>query len=58
MIDSGTEPNTENFGAWYLTDKNIVFIFQDYQIGPYAQGSLEFPLRKTEVSNILRAQFK
>ncbi len=58
MIDPGVSPNEENFSAWYLTPSNIVFIFQQYQIGPYAMGINEFPLKKSDISDILNPTFR
>ena len=46
VIDAGTEPRRENFNTWYVTDSHITFIFQQYQIGPYALGVQEFPMSR------------
>ena len=58
MIDNGTEPKPENFSSWYLTDDTLVFIFGEYQIGPYVIGIKEFPIYRSEISNILNLKFK
>jgi hypothetical protein len=52
-IDIGTEPNEENFSVWYITDKMVVFIFQEYQIGPYVIAIQEFPLSRAEAKTML-----
>lgn len=53
VIDAGTEPTPENFGVWYITDAGIVFVFQQYQVGPYTIGIQEFPIRKVEAETFL-----
>lgn len=58
MLADGTRPTEDNYSAWYLTDDTITFIFQQYQIGPYVIGINEFPLKKTEVSDLLSPTFK
>lgn len=58
VIDSGTEPNIENYSAWYMTDKYLVFIFGQYSVGPYVIGIQEFPLEKKSIENILNPNYK
>ncbi len=58
QIDLGTEPNTDNFNAWYMTNDTITFIFGQYQVGPYVIGMPEFPLSKKSVSSIVRPDFQ
>jgi hypothetical protein len=53
VIDAGTEPTPENFGVWYITDAGIVFVFQQYQVGPYTIGIQEFPIRRVEAETFL-----
>jgi hypothetical protein len=58
MIDPGTTATTTNFSDWYLTDKNITFIFGQYQVGPYVIGMPEFSIDRTTLSDIVSAKFK
>ncbi len=58
MIDPGTEATTTNFSVWYLTDKTVTFIFQQYQVGPYVIGIQEFPIDKSQIVNILNSKYK
>jgi hypothetical protein len=58
MVDSGTAPTAENYSAWYLTDKNIVFVFQQYQVGPGALGVQEFTVDKNSVADIISPKYK
>src|ERR1035437_7063380 len=53
MIDAGTIATTTNFSDWYLTDKNITFIFGQYQVGPYVIGMPEFSIAKSALSDII-----
>lgn len=58
MVDDGTSEKKENFSSWYLTDKLIVFIFGQYQVGPYVLGIQEFPIEKSRVTVILNPEYK
>lgn len=40
----GTQPTEANYQNWYLKDDTVVFIFNQYQIGPYAIGMFELPV--------------
>ena len=53
VIDVGTEPTPENFRTWYITDAGIVFVFQQYQVGPYILNIQEFPVGRVEVEAFL-----
>ncbi|MEZ4103003.1 MAG: RsiV family protein [Candidatus Paceibacterota bacterium] len=35
-------PEPANWATWYATDTSLVFIFQTYQVVPYAYGTPEF----------------
>lgn len=58
MVDAGTEATTTNFSAWYLTDENLTFIFQSYQVGPYVIGMPEFSIARNALSDIISKQYK
>jgi hypothetical protein len=36
---SGADPKPENYRAFYITKTSVVFIFQPYQVAPYAAGA-------------------
>jgi len=38
FVQPGTEPTTENFDGWTLTDQDLVIFFDEYQVAPYAMG--------------------
>ncbi len=48
VINVGTEPKKDNFATWYITNSGITFVFQQYQIGPYALGIQEFPIGRSD----------
>jgi hypothetical protein len=58
MIDDGTEPNVENFSSWYLTGDNIVFVFGQYQVGPYVLGIQEYKINKSQIPELLQPAYK
>lgn len=39
LVTPGTEPKPENFANWTVTDQDLVFTFNEYQVGPYALGT-------------------
>ncbi len=57
-IDSGTEATSTNYSTWYITDSYVVFVFGEYQVGPYVLGIQEYPIPKGEIQNILQSTFK
>ncbi len=54
IIDMGTEPEVDNFNAWYINDAGITFVMQQYQIGPYVIGIQEFPMTRAQVDGVLK----
>ncbi len=57
-IDSGTEATTSNYSTWYLTDSSVVFLFGEYQVGPYVLGIQEYPIPKGEIQDILLSAYR
>ncbi len=58
MIDDGTKPNIDNYRTWYLTNDTVVFIFGQYQVGPYALGIQEYRIDKAKLSSVLKPEYK
>lgn len=58
MIDDGVKPIQDNYSAWYLTDKYLVFIFGQYQVGPYVLGIQEYKITKTDIQDLLQPSYK
>ena len=52
-INTGTAPTAENYQAFMLTEKSIIFIFQQYQVGPRVEGIPEVELKFEQVKDIL-----
>lgn len=53
-IKSGTTPNEENFSSFVFTDSGILFIFQAYQVAPYAAGSQEVLVPYSAIRDIIK----
>jgi hypothetical protein len=58
MLIDGTTPNNDHFNTWYITPDSIVFVFGQYEVGPYSIGIREVPLSKTVLSSVLKEPFK
>lgn len=41
IFPEGTSPDPVNFASFVVSDKDVTFIFQPYQVGPYAAGPQE-----------------
>lgn len=54
MLERGIEPNVDNFNTFYISGDSIVFVFQEYSIGPYALGIQEMKVKLSEIKNILK----
>lgn len=50
-----TADRQDNF---YLTNEDLVIWFPPYELSYYAKGFIEFPIRLTELSGILKDEFK
>lgn len=37
-FEEGASPKEENYGAWSITPKGLLVIFEEYQVAPYAAG--------------------
>lgn len=57
-FDQGTAPTIENYAAFELTKDTLVIIFQQYQALPYVYGNIEIPIKLTELSAVLKPEFK
>lgn len=53
----GLSPKPSNFGVWYTDDEKITFVFQPYQIAPYAYGIPEFPVVASGVSDFINLDY-
>lgn len=53
----GLKPEPANWATWYATDDSIVFIFQTYQVVPYAYGTPEFSVKVAGVLDIVNMNY-
>lgn len=58
MLDAGTTPFVDNFGNFYLQGDALVIVFPPYQIGPWALGAQEARIPKSELSAVLKAEYR
>jgi hypothetical protein len=58
QIQGGTNPTKDNLNVWYLTDDAVVFIFEQYTVGPYVLGIQEVSVPKQEITGLLQKTFK
>lgn len=58
VLKEGTTPIGNNLDVWYLKGDDIVFVFGQYQIGPYALGIQAVLISKEKLSAVLSDRFK
>lgn len=58
FVADGTEPRDNNFETFYLEGDTLVFLFPPYQVAPYVVGTVELPIKLSELSDILRTEYK
>lgn len=49
MLENGTEPKLENFRNFYITDSEIVFLFEPYAVAPYSSSNQEARISFSEI---------
>jgi len=57
MLKEGTSPEGNNLDVWYLRGTDVVFVFGQYQIGPYVLGIQEVPIPKEELESVIQYNF-
>lgn len=58
MLEAGTTPDEDNFQNFYLDGEALVIIFAPYQVGPWAIGTQEVRIPRSELSTILQAEYQ
>lgn len=58
MLDAGTTAVLTNFQTFYLDGSELVIVFPPYQVGPWAIGTQEVRIPRTELSSVLKAKYK
>jgi hypothetical protein len=53
----GLAPEPVNWATWYAKDDSLVFIFQTYQVVPYAYGTPEFEVKASGVSDFINLKY-
>ncbi len=54
MLENGVVANDDNFNDFYFSGDSIVFVFQEYSIGPFALGIQEFKVKFSNIKNLLK----
>lgn len=57
-IQRGTAPQAENFEDFYLEKGTFVLLFEPYQVAPYAAGSQMLRIPRSELSSILKPEYR
>lgn len=58
FIKNGTEPKAENFQSFSLDNKELVILFDPYAVGPYSAGSQTLRIPLSELSSILKPEYR
>ncbi len=53
MIREGAGPKKENFDIFAIENGNLVFFFDPYQVGPYAEGMQTVTLPRADITDVL-----
>ncbi len=57
-IKLGTAPTKDNFSTFYVEGKNLVLVFPPYQVGPYALGTVLYPIPLAQLSDSLKTEYR
>jgi len=57
VLREGTSPEGSNLDVWYLRDTDVVFVFGQYQIGPYVLGIQEVPIPREKLEDVIKYNF-
>jgi len=58
FITDGTTSDDKNFENFFFDNKELVFIFPPYQVAPYSAGPQTLRIPLTELSNILKSEYR
>ena len=58
MFGKGLDPKPENFATFFISGDKIIFQFQNYQIGPYSEGTQRFEISviDPELKGIIKSE--
>lgn len=57
-IREGASPKADNYRNFYLDNRGVVIYFGQYQVAPYAYGTLEVPVKYSKFGDGLNDAFK
>jgi len=58
MLEAGTTPDEDNFQNFYLDGSVLVIVFAPYQVGPWAIGTQEVRIPKSDLDGVLKARYQ
>jgi hypothetical protein len=58
FITDGTTPNDANFANFFVDNNTLVILFAPYQVAPYAAGPQTLRIPFSQLSGILKAEYK
>jgi hypothetical protein len=58
FITEGTESRLQNFQTFYLEGDALVLLFPPYQVAPYVVGTVKLPIELSQLSDILRLEYR
>lgn len=58
FISSGTAPDSQNFSVFVIEAGGVRFIFNEYQVAPYAAGYQEIEIPWSDLAPYLAARFR
>ncbi|OGG78163.1 hypothetical protein A3A36_00660 [Candidatus Kaiserbacteria bacterium RIFCSPLOWO2_01_FULL_52_12b] len=58
FIENGTTPDEKNFRNFFLVDRDLVILFDPYAVAPYAAGPQTLRIPLSELSVILKPEYR
>lgn len=58
FIQDGTTPEDKNFSAFFPDNKNLDILFPPYQVAPYSDGPQTLQIPRSELSSILKPEYR
>lgn len=58
MLNAGTTPDDKNFENFFLDNQELVILFAPYQVAPYAAGPQTLRIPLSELSSILKSDYR
>lgn len=58
MLTAGTQPDDTNFASFFFDNEDFVILFAPYQVAPYALGPQTLRIPLSELSDVIRAEYR